>query len=403
MSVSLARAPKPGDPFWDLLVADARAWGMNPRDLALVMMAESTVNPSALNDNGGAAGLNQLSNPKNYAPLTRDAYLALDASAQWNLAVQKFFDAVITSHPSVKEGGARDLYWLNWAPATYKPNTPDDAVIVRPGVNYGTTQDPMMGEWMKMTNFERNFASKIPLFYPWVRYSMRLAAKSLPTHHPLTYGFAGQLATLSREHLRELLGTDTPTGKAPIGRAQPNLEPAERKWLWAGAPQADPLLNVITELLSAKPARMIGALPPYVAAPIEWMVNRGSFTDKPLKVSTPYVRGQQKEEERPPLGGTLAAKLLEATAPGRAAQDITAKGRPQAANSIFGSAPMHYSPRTEQAIEEEAEEKGKRSQYEKVGKYVFPLLPHREPGLLTAKLKEQKKQEEKAALSSGGW
>ncbi len=152
MSVSLARAPKPGDPFWDLLVADARAWGMNPRDLALVMMAESTVNPSALNDNGGAAGLNQLSNPKNYAPLTRDAYLALDASAQWNLAVQKFFDAVITSHPSVKEGGARDLYWLNWAPATYKPNTPDDAVIVRPGVNYGTTQDPMMGEWMIRDN-----------------------------------------------------------------------------------------------------------------------------------------------------------------------------------------------------------------------------------------------------------
>jgi hypothetical protein len=65
---------------------------------------------------------------------------------------------------------------------------------------------------------------------------------------------------------------------------------------------------------------------------------------------------------------------------------------------------MNYSPRTEQAIEEEGAEKGGRSTYEKVGKYAFPLLPHREPGLLAAKLKEdakKKAKEEESQASTG--
>ncbi len=141
------------DPFWSLLVRDAQGWGMTARDFAAVMMAESGIDPSAFNPSGsGAAGINQITNPKNYAPLTRDAYLALDASAQWELAAKKFFDGVIRSNPGVKEGGARDLYWVNFAPATYKPNTPDDAIIIRPGVNYGTSSSPMMGEWMIRDN-----------------------------------------------------------------------------------------------------------------------------------------------------------------------------------------------------------------------------------------------------------
>lgn len=262
----------------------------------------------------------------------------------------------------------------------------------------------VMGEWKKMTNFERNLASKIPLFYPWVRYSVKLAAKSLPANHPLMYGFAGQLATMSNEHLKELLGTEAPTGKAPLGRAQPQLEPEERQWGWAGAPQADPLLNVVTEILSGKPSKMVGGLPPFVAAPLEWAVNRGSFTDKPLKKSEPYKRGEHNEE-RPSLAPYLANKTLGSFLPGRALQDITAKGRPQSDESLLGSAPMHYSPRTESSIEEGAEEKNKRSAYGKVGKYAFPLLPHTEPGLLRAKLKEEEKakKKEEAAGAGAGW
>jgi len=137
-----ARAPRVGDPFWDLLVRDARAWGVDPREVAFVMMAESGVDPGALNFNpkkpeAGAAGMNQITNFDNFAPLTRDAYLALDAASQWNLAVWKYFNGQIKAHPGVIEGGARDLYWINFVPATYKANAPDDYIYVEPSGHYG--------------------------------------------------------------------------------------------------------------------------------------------------------------------------------------------------------------------------------------------------------------------------
>jgi hypothetical protein len=263
----------------------------------------------------------------------------------------------------------------------------------------------MMGEWMKTTNFERNIASKIPLFYPWVRYSINLATKALPQTHPLAYALAGQLGVLSREDMRRLLGTDTPIGKAPIGRAQGG-EPSERNYDWAGASQADPLLNQITSLISGTPAGVAGVLPPFIGAPIEYAMNRDSFTDKPLKNSEPYKHGQ-KEETRPPLGGTLLSKSLGAFAPYRAGLGIASKGQPQAANALpWALAPMHYSPRTEQSIAEEQEERSKAGIKSQIGKYALPLLPHKEPGIVRAKLQQQEKErkkEEEAAGSAAGW
>lgn len=263
----------------------------------------------------------------------------------------------------------------------------------------------MMGEWQKMTNFERNVISKVPMFYPWVRYSINLATKALPQTHPIAYALAGQLGTLSREDMRRLLGTDTPTGKAPIGRAQGG-EPAEREYDWAGASQADPLLNQITSLVSGTPAGVAGVLPPFIGAPIEYAMNRNSFTDKPLKRSEPYKYGA-KEEGRPPFLSTMAAKGLETLAPGRLAQSVASKGQPQAANSLpWALAPMHYSPRIEQSIEEETQAKRKAGARSLVGKYAIPLLPHKEPGLLKAKLErdeKQKKSEEEREGGIAGW
>jgi hypothetical protein len=256
-----------------------------------------------------------------------------------------------------------------------------------------------------MTNWERNTIGKVPLFYPWIRYSVNLATKSLPLNHPINYALAGQLGTMSREDLRRLLGTDVPVGKAPIGRAQPGVEPLERKWLWAGASQADPLLNAVTSLVSGSPAGTVGVLPPFIAAPIEYAMNRNSFTDKPLKNAEPYVYGQH-EENRPPAPGTFANEVLESFAPYRAAKEVRAQGRPQAANSFpWALKPMNYSPRVEQSIEEEQQAKKKAGAKRIVGKYVLPLYPHEEPGILAGKLEAQAKQtkKEEAKETAGGW
>jgi hypothetical protein len=267
----------------------------------------------------------------------------------------------------------------------------------------------MLGEWQHMTNLERNTIGKVPLFYPWIRYSLNLATKTLPRDHPLGYALAGQLGVMSREEMRRLLGTDTPVGKAPLGRAQPGLEPNERQWDWAGASQADPLLNQFTDLLNALPggtgsaADVLGTLPPFISAPIEYMANRNFFTDKPLKNAEPYKFGQHKEN-RPGFFGTMAAKAIETLDPGRAAQEIASGGRPQAADSLFGSKPMSYSPRAERSIEEGAKEKTAPSRL--VGKFGIPLFPHKEPGILESKFKQQakeKKKEEQTAGNVSGW
>jgi len=103
----------------------------------------------------------------------------------------------------------------------------------------------------------------------------------------------------------------------------------------------------------------------------------------------------------------MLAKGLETFDPGRAAQEIASGGRPQAADSIFGSKPMSYSPRTERAIEEESEARKKAGALRDVGKFALPLFPHREPGILETKLKkaakEAKKEEERAAASGEGF
>ncbi len=270
--------------------------------------------------------------------------------------------------------------------------------------------EKMLGDWHHMTVWERNVAGKIPLFYPWVRWSAKLGGSILPTHHPLATGFAAQLGVMSREELRHLLGTEAPIGKAPIGRDQGSKEPDEREYMWAGAPQVDPLLNAVSSLLPDAPSKILGVLPPWIAGLIEQAVNRNSFTDRPLKVSQPYERkrrGESKEELRPKFFPTYLNQNAEAFAPYRGAQKLAAGGRSQSAESILGSAPMHYSPRFENKLASEKEEQPKESTYGNVAKYALPLLPHKEPGIMKFSLEQKKQKERKEQKQetsvSGGW
>lgn len=117
--------------FWPALVQGAASLGVDPRALANVMMSESDLNPRAYNANGGAVGINQFM-PRTLdgvAPgMDPDDYRGLSASEQLHYAL-KFWGDLYNAHPGAREGGARDLYWLNFLPATYVPNAPDDYVI----------------------------------------------------------------------------------------------------------------------------------------------------------------------------------------------------------------------------------------------------------------------------------
>lgn len=129
--------------FWPKLVQGAQAMGASPISLALVMLSESSINPKARNPSDTslppvAVGLNQLSLPSrtfqgvvgdNVDP---DAFLTWPASVQLDYAL-KYFRGVYSAHPGALQGGARDLYWLNFMPATYVAGAGDDHVITNEG------------------------------------------------------------------------------------------------------------------------------------------------------------------------------------------------------------------------------------------------------------------------------
>ena len=127
--------------------ARARA---DPRDWAAVMLSESGFRPTTANHNKNgsvvAAGMNQLSTvgadgfvgtpgstfegvtgmaptPENVA-----GYLALPASKQLDF-VTKSWAPLYKKFPELPAGGVRDLYWLNFLPASYRAGVDDSFVI----------------------------------------------------------------------------------------------------------------------------------------------------------------------------------------------------------------------------------------------------------------------------------
>lgn len=135
------------DPFWPMLVADARAWGVDPRVVAQVMFSESSLFPQAVNPHAkgdgtnpskplgeSCLGINQLCpvNHHLFAPLDAAGYWGASASEQWRAGAGKFFDAQLRAHPEAKD--VASLYWLNYKPATYEAHAADDYEI---GVDAG--------------------------------------------------------------------------------------------------------------------------------------------------------------------------------------------------------------------------------------------------------------------------
>lgn len=106
--------------FWLALWASAKALGADPADMAKIMWAESGINPVA--DHDGCVGINQFcpGTFEHFVPMSREQYKKLPAEKQLPFVTQFW-----KTKPAAARQSARDLYWVNFVPATYKPNMPD--------------------------------------------------------------------------------------------------------------------------------------------------------------------------------------------------------------------------------------------------------------------------------------
>lgn len=251
----------------------------------------------------------------------------------------------------------------------------------------------VMGEWKNTTQYERNILGRMVLFYPWVRYSVKLAAKTLPVNHPLSYALALKYATIQHEYLHELLGTEPTPGNIYLGPEQSNVEPEKRKFSVIGARQTNPLANTVIDLLGARsPGQTLAALPPYMSDLIEYAVGKNLFTDKALK-GADKGEAELKAEHRPSLFGFALNRAIAVTNPGRTAMKVLSKGAPQSDESVpWNLKPVQYSAKTENKILREQKEHHEAGTGGQLLNELLPLRPHSDEGKLEGKIRIETKE-----------
>jgi hypothetical protein len=134
------------DADWQALWALAQRLGVTPQVLGLVLYEESGMDPGAKNTNGSSdpnkwcVGLNQ------FCPGTYESWVSVDRPTYltWSMAQQLGpIGAFWASKPSFTT--ARDLFWLNFLPASYVEGASPDTVVNDPtkmDAHYATVTVP---------------------------------------------------------------------------------------------------------------------------------------------------------------------------------------------------------------------------------------------------------------------
>jgi Putative peptidoglycan binding domain len=112
---------------------------VDPRDALKIMLGESEMNPAAVAYldpetktepvAGGVFGL-LVTQTQNLTGMSFSDWIQLSAAQQIPYAA-KFWKQITAGFGAPLPVSARDLYWLNYLPATYVPGAPDDYVFVR--------------------------------------------------------------------------------------------------------------------------------------------------------------------------------------------------------------------------------------------------------------------------------
>ena len=137
---------KLSDLFFERLAAWEQRTGGSAEGAILLMAAESGLNPQA-GAGGAAQGINQFQAAtlaaQGYAG-TLDSFRRMTASEQLPYTLH-FWDAQERAHPGATHD-PRDLYWINFLPATYRKNQPDSFILAAPGMVWHDGDRTLTGE-----------------------------------------------------------------------------------------------------------------------------------------------------------------------------------------------------------------------------------------------------------------
>lgn len=157
-----------------------------------------------------------------------------------------------------------------------------------------------LGDFASLTAFERKFLGRAIMFYPFVRFSVRLATYTLPIEHPLVTGIVMEIARQEAEDREAMFGAGSlryTGGKVYLGDGKA-----------VDLTKLNPLGNAIFGSLSEnRPAALLGILPPYAGM----LFNQASDSDyfsgaKQFYQGDPSKAYAQGVSQLPLVNGTRA-------------------------------------------------------------------------------------------------
>lgn len=142
-----------------------------------------------------------------------------------------------------------------------------------------------LGDYTTMTALERRTVNRIPMFYPYLRFSIRLARTVLPSKHPMLTAMAIQLGKLHEQELRDmgLISDD----QSPLTRYRNAglviLDKHGHRVI--DVTRINPLLNVATQTAgTVNVSGALGVLPPYAVWLADQLTHRDNYRDREWKV-----------------------------------------------------------------------------------------------------------------------
>jgi hypothetical protein len=236
------------------------------------------------------------------------------------------------------------------------------------------------------------------MFYPYLRFSLKLAFQTLPAQHPVLLSIAGKLGQLQQDELERLGVEDLPwaSGRLYFKR--------DGKLMQVDLARMNPLMNAASS--AKEPSQLFGVLPPVVQALlVDQLTHKSSFKDKEWTVKgKPAEYGAQGSDYGMRVRGRIALDdLLSLAYPYRAAKTQVLEG-PQSDDALLWSPrPMKYTDKKiraaiKKSIERKAEERS-------VVREVLPLLgePTDDPEVAQSRRDRDKPKRKKERGFGGGF
>jgi hypothetical protein len=208
------------------------------------------------------------------------------------------------------------------------------------------TLNDYLGDWTTMTAAERKVINRAVMFYPFVRYSARLALWTMPTQHPAVMAMLAELSELTVEEYRETFGDeDLPwnLGKVYFG------ETGESTGI--DLARANPLTNAAVSGLarvgtstSNLPGAAIGMMPPYGQWLVDHLTGVNTYKGRPLRLGgeTDPFWNKPWEISLEQHGKLAVSQVASLFYPYREAQQRLQPGTMSDESSLLFPVPMGY-------------------------------------------------------------